>query len=61
MSKSAEIVLPPGGGRCYAMGRLSALFKADGDETAGGYSISEWWLEPNTQWFAAHPPKDARP
>jgi quercetin dioxygenase-like cupin family protein len=36
------------------MGRISALFKADGDETNGGYSISEWWLEPHTQGPGAH-------
>jgi mannose-6-phosphate isomerase-like protein (cupin superfamily) len=48
------IVLAPGEGRSYPMGRISALFKADGDETAGRYSISEWWLEPNTQGPGAH-------
>ena len=36
------------------MGRISAVFKADGEETQGGYSISEWWLEPNTQGPGAH-------
>ena len=36
------------------MGRISAVFKADGDETQKGYSISEWWLEPNTQGPGAH-------
>jgi len=36
------------------MGRISAIFKADGPETAGRYSISEWWLEPNTQGPGAH-------
>ncbi|GAB3347538.1 hypothetical protein GCM10027430_07280 [Lysobacter tyrosinilyticus] len=36
------------------MGRISALFKADGFETADRYSISEWWLEPNTQGPGAH-------
>ncbi len=36
------------------MGRISAVFKADGDETAKGYSISEWWLEPNTKGPGAH-------
>lgn len=35
------IHLSPGGGRRYAMGRLTALFKADEDETGAGYSISE--------------------
>jgi mannose-6-phosphate isomerase-like protein (cupin superfamily) len=41
------IVLPPGAGRSYPMGRISAVFKADETETANAYSISEWWLEPN--------------
>jgi len=36
------------------MGRISAVFKADGAETASRYSISEWWLEPNTQGPGAH-------
>jgi len=36
------------------MGRIAALFKADGDETAKGYSISEWWLEPRTQGPGPH-------
>jgi hypothetical protein len=26
------------------MGPVRAVFKADGDETRGRYSISEWWL-----------------
>jgi mannose-6-phosphate isomerase-like protein (cupin superfamily) len=52
MKKS--IFLPPGKGRSYPMGRISALLKADGDETAKRYSISEWWLEPNTQGPGAH-------
>lgn len=48
------IFLGPGKGRSYPMGRISALFKADGKETAGRYSISEWWLEPHTQGPGAH-------
>jgi mannose-6-phosphate isomerase-like protein (cupin superfamily) len=36
------------------MGRIAAVFKADGDETADRYSISEWWLEPHTQGPGAH-------
>jgi quercetin dioxygenase-like cupin family protein len=36
------------------MGRIGAIFKADEDETAGAYSISEWWLEPNTQGPGPH-------
>jgi mannose-6-phosphate isomerase-like protein (cupin superfamily) len=50
----APVVLAPGGGREYAMGRMRAVFKADGAETADGYSISEWWLEPRTQGPGAH-------
>ncbi len=36
------------------MGRMSAIFKADGPETQLGYSISEWWLEPNTRGPGVH-------
>lgn len=53
-TKRDGIFLPPGEGRSYPMGRISAVFKADGDETQGGYSISEWWLEPHTQGPGAH-------
>jgi mannose-6-phosphate isomerase-like protein (cupin superfamily) len=48
------IVLGPGEGRAYPMGRLRAVFKADRDETAHTYSISEWWLEPHTTGPGAH-------
>lgn len=48
------ILLLPGEGRRYSMGGISALFKADGAESAGQYSISEWWLEPFTQGPGAH-------
>lgn len=48
------IVLAPGEGREYRMGRIRAVFKADGAETNNGYSISEWWLEPNTKGPGAH-------
>jgi mannose-6-phosphate isomerase-like protein (cupin superfamily) len=53
-TKRVGIFLPPGGGRSYPMGRISAVFKADGEETQRGYSISEWWLEPHTQGPGAH-------
>jgi quercetin dioxygenase-like cupin family protein len=36
------------------MGRIRAVFKADGDETAQAYSISEWWLEAHTTGPGAH-------
>lgn len=48
------IVLGPGAGRRYPMGRISAVFKADEGETADAYSISEWWLDPNTTGPGAH-------
>ena len=50
----APVVLAPGEGRAWQMGRIGAIFKADGPETGGGYSISEWWLEPHTQGPGAH-------
>lgn len=48
------IVLGPGEGRAYPMGRISAVFKADEGETDSGYSISEWWLEPHTKGPGTH-------
>ena len=48
------IVLRPGEGRPYRMGGMSAVFKADGAETESRYSVSEWWLEPNTTGPGAH-------
>lgn len=48
------VVLAPEAGRHYDMGRIQAVFKADGAETADRYSISEWWLEPHTQGPGAH-------
>jgi len=55
------IVLGPGEGRAYPMGRIAAVFKADGAETADGYSISEWWLDPHTKGPGphSHPQDDA--
>lgn len=53
-SSRSALVLRPGEGRAYPMGRISAIFKADGAETASQYSISEWWLEPHTQGPGAH-------
>jgi quercetin dioxygenase-like cupin family protein len=53
------VVLAAGEGRAYPMGRLSAVFKADGAETDRGYSISEWWLDPHTKGPGPHShPKD---
>jgi len=48
------VVLGPGEGRAYPMGPLSAVFKADGEETEQRYSISEWWLEPHTKGPGPH-------
>lgn len=48
------IVLGPGEGRAYAMGAMSAVFKADEAETAATYSISEWFLEPHSSGPGPH-------
>ena len=53
-TKREPVVLEPNAGRHHAMGRISATFKADEAETAFGYSISEWWLEPHTSGPGAH-------
>lgn len=41
-------------GRRYEMGRMQAVFFADDQETAGRYSISEWWLQPRTTGPGSH-------
>jgi mannose-6-phosphate isomerase-like protein (cupin superfamily) len=53
--------LPPGAiflrsnqGRRYELGAMTAVFKADERETEERYSVSEWWLEPNTAGPGAH-------
>ncbi|WP_109677506.1 cupin domain-containing protein [Dyadobacter jejuensis] len=48
------IFLQPGDGRKYDCGELTAVFKADENETSNRYSISEWWLEPNFGGVGAH-------
>jgi mannose-6-phosphate isomerase-like protein (cupin superfamily) len=48
------VILGPGEGRSYPMGRIAAIFKADESESESRYSISEWWLEPHTQGPGAH-------
>ena len=48
------IILGPDEGRSYAMPAMRAVFKADGSETASRYSVSEWWLDPNSGGPGAH-------
>ena len=50
----APIILAPGQGRRYEMGGMTAIFKADRAESAGGYNISEWRLEPNAKGPPVH-------
>ncbi len=47
--KLKPLVLKAGEGRTYPMGRMSAIFKADLEETNSTLSVSEWWLEANTE------------
>ena len=48
------LILAPGQGRAYAMGRMRAVFIADTAETDSRYSVSEWWLDPNTKGPGTH-------
>lgn len=52
------IILNSGEGRTYNCGTMTAIFKADENETANKYSISEWWLEPNSEGPGAHQHQD---
>lgn len=53
-TQSEIVILGPGEGRDYDMGRIRSLFRADGAETGSRYSISEWWLDPHTTGPGAH-------
>jgi mannose-6-phosphate isomerase-like protein (cupin superfamily) len=48
------ILLKKGQGRKYNLGPMTAIFKADADETDNKYSISEWWLDPHSEGPGAH-------
>lgn len=48
------LILTEGQGRVYNCGTMTAIFKADENETSEKYSVSEWWLEPNSNGPGAH-------
>ena len=48
------LILQPEQGRVYHLGAMTAIFKADGNETDNKYSISEWWLNPGSEGPGAH-------
>jgi mannose-6-phosphate isomerase-like protein (cupin superfamily) len=53
-NKTDAIILEAGEGRIYNCGTMTAIFKADENETNEAYSISEWWLEPQSGGPGAH-------
>jgi quercetin dioxygenase-like cupin family protein len=57
-STRRPLIVKPGQGRTYDMGRMRAIFLADGAETDARYSISEWWLEPRTPGPGIHAHED---
>lgn len=48
------IILGPGEGRHYRMGRLQASFKVDETALGRSYTVSEWWCEPGFAGVGAH-------
>jgi mannose-6-phosphate isomerase-like protein (cupin superfamily) len=48
------LILPAGTGRIYNCGTMTAIFKAYENETDTRYSVSEWWLNPNSDGPGAH-------
>lgn len=52
------LILPAGQGRVYDCGTMTAIFKADENETNNKYSVSEWWLQPNSDGPGAHKHED---
>ncbi len=52
------LILTEGQGRVYNCGTMTAIFKADENETDEKYSVSEWWLQPNSDGPGAHSHED---
>lgn len=52
------LILTAEQGRVYNLGAMTAIFKADEIETDNKYSISEWWLDPNSNGPGAHQHED---
>ena len=57
-NESDKLFLKPGEGRIYACDTMTAIFKADENETSDRYSISEWWLEPGSDGPGPHQHED---
>ncbi len=51
---SGTIILKAGEGRRYELGRVTALFLADEEETKSAYSVSQWWMEPGFEGVGPH-------
>lgn len=51
---NTPLIIGPDEGRTYSMGRMSAVFKADLAETNSSLSVSEWWIEPDTEGPHTH-------
>lgn len=55
MDKSRDpIILKANEGRKYNCGPMTAIFKADEEETKAGYSVSEWWIDPHSDGPGTH-------
>ena len=52
------LILTAEQGRVYKLGGMTAIFKADENETDYKYSISEWWLDPNSNGPGVHQHED---
>lgn len=57
-SETDTLILKSGEGRIYNCGTMTAVFKADENKTSEKYSISQWWLEPNSSGPSAHQHED---
>lgn len=48
------VVVAPGAGRAHPAGPMTAVFLADGDETANRYSVSEWTIDAHSSGPGEH-------
>ena len=61
MTALTPFASPVGEGRLYTLGKnddVEVVFRADGDEAAKKYSITEWWMSPGAPGLDAHVHQD---
>lgn len=55
---NSPLFIPPSQGRTHKLGKMTAVFSTDGKEINDECSLTEWWLEPESEEPHAHQHQD---